>query len=200
MSPNIEQFTDKYEKTNPISRWLIGRFFTDIQAFVHHIHPSSILEVGCGPGFSTDILQKSAPASRIEACDIDEALVAMTAKRVPTATVQREDIHALTYPSHHADLVVCLEVLEHVENPEHALAELARVTRQYAIISVPHEPIWRILNMARGAYWNDWGNTPGHINHWSTRAFLRFVQPHFRVIATRTPLPWTILLLEKRVS
>lgn len=200
MSPNIEQFTNKYEKTNPLSRWLIERFFANIKTLVKHVQPATILEIGCGPGFSTDVLQKNAPEAHIEACDIDPELVLMTKNRVPTATVQREDIHALTYPIAHTELVVCLEVLEHVEQPGHALSELARVTRRYAIVSVPREPLWRVLNMARGAYWSDWGNTPGHINHWSTRDFVKFAQSHFDVIAIRTPLPWTILLLEKRAS
>lgn len=200
MSHNIEQFTNKYEKTNPLSRWLIERFFVNIKNLVEHIQPATILEVGCGPGFSTEVLQKNAPGARVEACDIDPELVLMTAKRVPTATVQQGDIHILTYPTAHAELVVCLEVLEHVEHPEHALSELARVTNRYAIVSVPREPLWRVLNMARGAYWSDWGNTPGHINHWSTRDFAKFVQPYFHVRAIRTPLPWTMLLLEKRAS
>ena len=38
------------------------------------------------------------------------------------------------------------------------------------LVSVPREPLWRGLNMARGAYMRDLGNTPGHVNHWSKRA------------------------------
>lgn len=197
---NTEQFTDKYEKTNVISRWLIDCFFANIKSLVQHIQPTTILEVGCGPGFSTEVLRQIAPQARLDACDIDDELVSMTVKRVPTASVRREDTHALTYPNTYAELVVCLEVLEHVEKPEQALSELARVTSRYAIISVPREPLWRLLNIIRGAYWKDFGNTPGHINHWSTRELIQFVQPHFRTITIRTPLPWTILLLEKCAS
>ena len=38
---------------------------------------------------------------------------------------------------------------------------------------MPREPLWRGLNMARGAYLKDLGNTPGHVNHWSKRSFHR---------------------------
>ena len=54
-------------------------------------------------------------------------------------------------------------------SPEATLAEMARVARRHLLVSVPREPLWRGLNMARGAYLRDLGNTPGHVNHWSKR-------------------------------
>ena len=57
-------------------------------------------------------------------------------------------------------------------DPEATLAEMARVARRHLLVSVPREPLWRGLNMARGAYLRDLGNTPGHVNHWSKRAFV----------------------------
>jgi len=61
------------------------------------------------------------------------------------------------------DLTIACEVLEHLEDPGQALTEIDRVTKQSVLISVPQEPMWRILNMARGKYWSDLGNTPGHV-------------------------------------
>lgn len=200
MTPNTEQFTKKYTHGNPLSRWLIRRFFRAMTSLAKETTPTTILEVGCGPGYSTEMLRQALPNATLLARDIDPDLVAMTKARVPSAQVETADIHALKEVTESADLVVCLEVLEHVQDPATALRELHRVTRRYALLSVPNEPIWRILNMARGAYWKDWGNTPGHLNHWSTAAFKRFTSPLFRAVAVRTPLPWTILLLEKRPS
>ena len=45
----------------------------------------------------------------------------------------------------------------------------------FILLSVPKEPIWRICNMARGKYWKDLGNTPGHIQHWTKKKFCRMV-------------------------
>jgi SAM-dependent methyltransferase len=90
-------------------------------------------------------------------------------------------------------LVVGLEVLEHVPQPERALADIARVCRGTAILSVPREPIWRAGNMARGRYLKDWGNTPGHVNHWSSGAFERFVRTRFDVGDIARPVPWTMV-------
>jgi len=89
-------------------------------------------------------------------------------------------------------------VLEHLDRPSEALKELARVTRRWAIISVPNEPLWRVMNFARGTYLKEWGNTPGHINHWTPWGFRKFVRQSFIVHAGRQPIPWTMLLLEKR--
>ncbi len=73
------------------------------------------------------------------------------------------------------DLVTAIEVLEHVPDPVHTLAEMARCAERHLLVSVPREPLWRMLNMARGAYWRELGNTPGHLNHWSRRSFVRLL-------------------------
>src|ERR1019366_1064258 len=76
------------------------------------------------------------------------------------------------------ELVAATEVLEHVPDPERVLAEMARVARGHLLVSVPHEPLWRVLNVARGAYLRELGNTPGHLNHWSRRAFVGMLSGH----------------------
>ena len=65
------------------------------------------------------------------------------------------------------ELASAIEVLEHVPDPEHTVAEMARVAPRHLLVSVPREPLWRGLNIARGSYMKELGNTPGHLNHWS---------------------------------
>lgn len=199
-NPSPESFTRKYTHASGAASLLIRRFFDHLEDLVRQAAPTRIIEVGCGPGYSTEILARAVPHAQLQACDIDPVLIDLARNKAPNAAFTQEDIHQLRYADESADLVVCLEVLEHVERPEQALAELARSTSAYAILSVPREPLWRMLNMARGAYWRALGNTPGHINHWSTRQFQQFVQRHFDIIETRTPLPWTMLLLKKKTS
>ena len=81
--------------------------------------------------------------------------------------------------------------------PELALAELARVARRDVVVSVPREPIWRAANLARGKYLTDLGNTPGHINHWGTKAFAELVGRRFHVRSVQTPFPWTMVAAEQ---
>lgn len=93
-----------------------------------------------------------------------------------------------------AELVVCCEVLEHLPNPDAGLDMVARLAEPWAIVSVPREPLWRALNMVRLKYVRDLGNTPGHLNHWTRRSFLRFLRTRLDVVEVRAPLPWTMAL------
>jgi ubiquinone/menaquinone biosynthesis C-methylase UbiE len=103
------------------------------------------------------------------------------------------DATSLPFVDSSVDLVVGLEMLEHVPRPDRALREIARVCGGTAVLSVPREPIWRAGNIARGRYVRDLGNTPGHVNHWSARGFERFVSSRFDIVDTAKPLPWTML-------
>jgi hypothetical protein len=62
------------------------------------------------------------------------------------------------------------------------------------VVSVPREPIWCGLNMVRGKYFSKLGNTPGHIQHWSSSDFVNLVSKYFDVVEVKKPLPWTMLL------
>jgi len=93
------------------------------------------------------------------------------------------------------ELASAIEVLEHVPDPEHTISEMARIARGHLLVSVPREPLWRALNMARGAYVKDLGNTPGHLNHWSKRSFAALLSRYGTVQEARSPFPWTMVLV-----
>ena len=93
------------------------------------------------------------------------------------------------------DVASAIEVLEHVPDPAHTLAEMARCAHSHLLVSVPREPLWRMLNLARGAYWSSAGNTPGHLNHWSARSFVALLSGFGEVIEVRAPFPWTMALV-----
>lgn len=66
------------------------------------------------------------------------------------------------------------------------------------ILSVPNEPIWRIMNMVRGKYIRDFGNTPGHIQHFSMKAFKQMIEGcGLYVVKKSKPLPWLMVYCEK---
>ena len=96
------------------------------------------------------------------------------------------------------DLVSAIEVFEHLERPERALAEMARVSRRGILLSVPWEPVWRGVNMAAGRYLRQYGNTPGHINHWTRRQFVALAGTAGEVVAVRRPFPWTMVAVHVR--
>ena len=95
-------------------------------------------------------------------------------------------------------MVFLLEVLEHLDYPEIALEELKRISKRYLILGVPREPLWRFLNMCRFKYLKDFGNTPGHLNHWSKKSIIKLIEKKFgKVISVESVIPWTIILAEK---
>ncbi len=183
----------KYVSGNPISRQLIRNFMTTIIDIAKQFKPITILDVGCGEGIVSRQFQEVWGASFLHGIDIETELLVAARQIVPQLTLTAGSIYELPYPTNAFDLVACTEVMEHLDDPIAAMQEIKRVCRQYCIISVPNEPIWRIANMARGSYWSDLGNTPGHINHWSSAKIAGFVGDYFEVLAVRKPFPWTIV-------
>lgn len=188
------QFEDKYLSASRVQGWLIDRFFRTVGRVLNGLAPRSVLEVGCGAGHSTRRLRDMLPTGvAMEASDVLPENIARARRIAPDVPARVESIYELDRPDRSVDVVVCMEVLEHLDEPRRALAELARVARVGAVLTVPREPIWRMMNMARGSYLRDWGNTPGHVNHWSGKAFRKTVCGFFRIQAVQSPLPWTVI-------
>ena len=184
---------DKYGTRNPIARLLMRGFLDSVTGLYNQVNPKSVLEVGCGEGALASYLLKN--ASRPEAMEICD----LSLDRVPDdldlfITRREASIYELPYQDKSFDLVVCCEVLEHLEYPEKGLAELSRVAENHVILSTPREPLWRVLNMVRARYLKDLGNTPGHIQHFSRNDLVQLAQKYLKVKQTLTPLPWTVLL------
>jgi 2-polyprenyl-3-methyl-5-hydroxy-6-metoxy-1,4-benzoquinol methylase len=190
---------DKYGSTNPVVRRLMAGFEAALDDLFTAATPGSLLDVGCGEGVLT---QKW--AARIEGpvvgIDLDDpALHAEWEKRTaPNLSYRVMKAENLPFADDEFDVATAIEVLEHVPEPEHTVAEMARVAKRWLLVSVPREPLWRALNMARGAYWKDLGNTPGHLNHWSKRSFVALLSRHGEVVQARSPFPWTMLLVRLR--
>ena len=184
---------DKYGTRNPIARWLMQGFFDAVGALYREVQPRTVLEVGCGEGKLADYLwNHEAKPDRFVACDLE--LEQLAPGIDPAIEFRQASIYELPEEDRSYDLVLCCEVLEHLEDPARGLSELARVADRAVLISTPWEPIWRIMNMARGRYLGDLGNTPGHIQHFSRRALRQLAQSQLDIQAERRPLPWTMLL------
>lgn len=190
----------KYSTPNPISQYLVNEFYTDITKCLKEIHFESLLDIGCGEGF---LLKSNASLLKNVNCfaiDFDPAEVADAKKNLDFCNVSEGSVYEIYLENEAVELVICTEVMEHLEFPEKALDEIFRVTSKYVLLSVPREPLWRILNMSRGKYLSEWGNTPDHVNHWSSKTFTTFVQRHFEVLKIFNPIPWTIILAKKKIT
>lgn len=188
----------KYRSRNPISAFLLGRFFRALERLLSARPFETALEVGCGEGMLLHRLRLQLAERRVAAVDIDAEDVALASRNSPFASYAVASAYELPFRDCAFELTVCCEVLEHLAFPDRALAEIERVTSAFSILSVPDEPLWRVLNVLRGAYLGDWGNTPGHVNHWSHQAFAACAGEHFDVLSAVRPRPWTMLLCAKK--
>ncbi len=159
--------------------------------------PQSVLDVGCGEGVLTERWAGRLAGGRVVGIDLEDPKLRgeWSRRRCENLEYLTGRAEALPFAADEFDVVAAIETLEHVDDPERALAEIARVARRHMLVSVPREPLWRMLNVARGAYVRELGNTPGHVNHWSKRAFLNLLARHGEVVEARSPFPWTMLLV-----
>jgi 2-polyprenyl-3-methyl-5-hydroxy-6-metoxy-1,4-benzoquinol methylase len=188
---------DKYNSKKTIARWMQDRFASALENFVIAASPRSIHDIGCGEGYW--VLRWSERAVPVRGCDFSAHVIEMArenaiSRGLSPALFTSRSIYDLDARHDHADLVVCCEVLEHVDNPEDALLALQKIVGRHLIVSIPQEPLWCMLNLLRGKYISRWGNTPGHIQHWSKNEFIRLVSKYFKVIDVKSPLPWTMIL------
>ena len=191
---------DKYGSTNPVVRRLMAGFERTLDELFAQAAPGSVLDVGCGEGVLTEQWADRIAPRRIVGIDLDDPKLAgeWAGRQRPNLTFAAMEVERLQFADKEFELVAATEVLEHVTDPERALAEMARVAGRHLLVSVPHEPLWRALNMARGAYVRQLGNTPGHLNHWTRRSFVRLLGRYGEVIEIRAPFPWTMLLVAVR--
>jgi 2-polyprenyl-3-methyl-5-hydroxy-6-metoxy-1,4-benzoquinol methylase len=189
---------DKLGTRNPVVRMLVRGFMASFDALITESGAHDVHEVGCGEGNLAARMR--AQGLIVRGSDFSKTIIAEARRRHGAAGIPFDvkGIYDLAPDSDTASLVVCCEVLEHLDDPQRALIKLTTIVRDWCILSVPREPIWSLMNLARGKYLSGWGNTPGHVQRWSSRSFLALVERHFEVVTVRRPLPWTMVLCRPR--
>jgi SAM-dependent methyltransferase len=195
-SPNLDSIQAKYTYRNPLLRYANRRFLKTILEMLSLISFHSLLDVGSGEGVVLDYINKSFQTELL-GMDLDPNRVEVAQQLDPDGSFFVGDAQALPFEDNSFDIIIMLEVLEHVGNPHLALKEARRVTRNYLLASVPHEPWWRLGNLARLKYLRTFGNTPEHIHHWTLRGFQSLIRPHFSILAIKTPALWSFVLAQK---
>ncbi len=189
---------DKYGSGNPFVRRLMDGFERDLDALFTRAAPASLLDVGCGEGVLVHRWAERLGDGRVVGIDLEEESIqaGWAERQAPNLAARVMEATNRPFAADEFELACAIEVLEHVPDPEHTVSEMARCARRNLLVSVPREPLWRMLNMARGAYWSALGNTPGHLNHWSRRSFVELLSRHGDVAEVRSPFPWTMVLVQ----
>jgi ubiquinone/menaquinone biosynthesis C-methylase UbiE len=193
----IGNHTHKYTARNPAIRLLTERWVANLDRAFGQLGgdaqgpPERALEGGCGEGVVADRMHRR--WGEVVALDLPDAGLRADWRRYRGPRFLHASAHELPFADNRFDVVVAAEVLEHLPDPDRGLAEMARVGRRHLVLSVPREPVFRSCNLIAGRYVRDLGNTPGHLNHWSKRGFVRFVSQVAEVRAVTSPFPWTVI-------
>jgi ubiquinone/menaquinone biosynthesis C-methylase UbiE len=198
-------FENKYQSHSLIGRYLVGNFIKKFVEFLQKTRSSPterICEIGCGEGELLKIIYTNFPSSTIHAVDISDGIIEVAKQNcqgIPIKFSVQDAKNLNGFSDGFFDLVICCEVLEHLSDPFQGLKELSRISNKFILISVPVEPVWRLLNMMRGKYLRTYGNTPGHLNHWKPAKFKKFLNTSssFKLMNRIYPFPWQMVLLKK---
>jgi 2-polyprenyl-3-methyl-5-hydroxy-6-metoxy-1,4-benzoquinol methylase len=141
-------------------------FYEELATIVATFAPRSVVDVGCGTGhLLRSILERiAATPERVVGIDHSELGLRRAQELLPGATWLVEDIYDLPLDEQF-DLVLCTEVLEHLQDPERAVKALRRLcaTGGRVVITVPD-----------GAH-DSW---EGHVNFWDEDELRAFLTPH----------------------
>lgn len=188
----------KHTSKNPLQRLLINNFYSSLVSLAKSLNPTTILDAGCGEGFTMNKLSKSGVGKKIEGVEYSKEAITLGKKIFPNLIFKEGSAYELPYKDNSFDLVVCTEVLEHLDQPAKVLSEVLRTSRKYVLISVPNEPFFMLGNFMRGKNLSRLGNDPGHINHWTIATFLSFLKKNgLKIKKVKLPFPWILILGEK---
>jgi SAM-dependent methyltransferase len=193
MSAPAGNLVDKYAAPNPAARLLVRRWRAALRELVVEAAPESVLDVGCGEGVLTAEWAARLPRAEVLGVDVADVTRVPPARNLAFGVIGPAP--PLPFGDGAFDLVAAVESLEHMDDSDGALGEMARCARRHLLVSVPREPLWRALNLARGAYVRRLGDTPGHVGHFSGRALRARLSRHGDVVAERSPVPWTVALV-----
>ena len=185
---------NKYSSANPLQRMLVFNFLSTLRKLAANIADEceTALDIGCGEGITTNIFYE-AGLTRIRGMDFSSDVLKRARKKFPRIAFEQKNIYDLN-KTRLFDFVSACEVLEHLNDPKKGLENVHIVCRKVVILSVPNEPLFRVLNLLAGKYWRDFGNSPGHLNHWSSLQFAKFVSQRFNIVRVCRPMPWTVLI------
>jgi 2-polyprenyl-3-methyl-5-hydroxy-6-metoxy-1,4-benzoquinol methylase len=175
---------------------LLNRFLRRVDEAAVDLRPTSVLDVGCGEGVVTERLAHRLAPTEVLGVDAGERHLKAQwdSRSASNLSFAMGSAYDLPFSNGSFDVVCCLEVLEHLERPGDALAEMSRVARRALLLSVPNEPGWRISHLLAGRDVRNLGDTPGHINHWSKHAFADLVSDFGRLDEVTGVFPWTLVV------
>jgi len=120
------------KKYGPMSRWtkkLIAKIINDLDY-------KNVLDVGCGEG-STILKIFHDKNIEVAGADFSRRALEIASEKNPHYSFYYLDITKNNLSEKNFDLVICSEVLEHVEDIDSSIKNLSKLTGQYLVITGP---------------------------------------------------------------
>ena len=182
----------KYASLHPLRRLLVNRFLNKVFEEIRKTNSRVILDVGCSEGQADKFFLEKDPSLKITGVDLDVEALEQAEINCPQMEIERADVYHLPFRDNTFDLVIFLEVLEHLEFPEKALEEIKRVGRVHFIFSVPNEPFFSLASLFSGKYLKTLGRHPCHLQSWSKKKLENLLEEFFDQTEVKTVFPWLI--------
>ncbi len=179
----------KYASRNVMVRKLIARLLENLKEAAGSTSETWI-DIGIGEGLAIEAM--GVHAASLVGVEYRHDKLALALERLPSASGVRADAGMLPFTDRSAEIVTCLEVLEHLEAPERAVEELARICRGRCVVSVPWEPFFRLGNLCRGKDVRRWGNNAEHVQQFRLSSLRRLLGGSFERVEIRPCFPWLI--------
>ena len=191
----------KHSRARGLRKMEIESFYKTLIGEIKNLKVGTKVDVGCGEGYTLDRIIKEKIGKNYIGIDNSPTAINLGKELFPGVNLQVADIYQLSLADNSSDLVICTEVLEHLDNPFVALKEIIRVSKKYLVLSVPNEPFFSLRNILRGKHLVRLGNTPGHVNQWTSSAFKKLlIQNQLRILKIKHPFPFTLVAAEKTLS
>jgi SAM-dependent methyltransferase len=179
LEPDGERMVVEYYQSSP-EEYLIYLFHEASYRFAQNLVKGSVLDLGCGSGYGTAMLSRT--AQRVVGADVSLKALEHARKEFGRNGVEffqlSEDL-GLPFADREFDAVVCFQVIEHVRDHERFAAEIARVLKPHglAILATPDRST-RLFSWQKP--WNRW-----HLREYSAETLSGVLSPFFNSVEMR---------------
>lgn len=190
----------KYQTVNFLKRFFIFLFLKKTASLIKEIKAKKILDIGCGEGQVINFLKKENSTLKFTGFDVSKEAVDRVKKILPEEKFSVANIYQVDkiFQNQGFDLVLILEVLEHLKQPDLALGKLKKLKTRYFLFSVPKEPWFSFGNFLMGKNITRLGRDKDHRWFWKREEFLDLLKQDFKIIKLINNPFWTIVLSGKQ--
>jgi len=140
------------DTTGVVAKWDAAHYYSPaprhrrrlILKWIARLEFKDVLDAGCAQPYLLEEIAKRRQV-RIYGCDVSEDVIAQNRRRLPQAEFEVVDLSGSPWPEgRRFDLVICSEVIEHIEDWTKALANVASMAARHLLVTVPSGRVYAI--------------------------------------------------------